>query len=481
MARDAPPGGDVLSRIAEMLGLEADLGATLESLQRQTRAQLVEWSQRLGLTGVTRLTKDALAQRLQQALEALGLGEARTGKSGEAGEPPDVARKFDLGRPAEHAVAPEHIPWSYGQDRVTAMPIDPDRLYAYWEVTDDAITRARAGLGPGGPEAWLNLRIYDVTGRLFDGTNAHGYFDLKVERGDRQWFFEVGKPGSTAVVEIGLKSFEGYFVRIARSGRVDFPRREPAPPGGVEWLTVHTASGEIAPPVEAPDVPPAAVAAPPPTLVPPAVADQPTLIPEERIAWGEAVQERREWEESIGTGWQRGERTVEWHGPAMQTTWEAGPFEVPVESSGLVEERHEGAVQVEVRNGRTRIVYGPWQVVIRGLGAYAERQVVATWELQRSWVTNGGGEPVGTHEPLVAGGGSGQPGASERRWPGASDLRRGGASEVWRLGGSEIRFLGASERLYGGASERAYGGASEQRIGGVSDAPLPYPREPRKG
>ena len=128
------------------------------------------------------------------------------------------------------------------------MAVDAERLFVYWEATDDAIARARTGLGAGGPGAWLDLRVYDVTGRLFDGTNAHEYFDQKVERDDRQWFFTIGKPTSTAVVELGMKSLEGYFVRIVRSGRAEFPRREPVPPGGTEWLTVHTASGPVTPP-----------------------------------------------------------------------------------------------------------------------------------------------------------------------------------------------------------------------------------------
>ena len=55
-------------------------------------------------------------------------------------------------------------------------------------------------------------------------------------------------PSSTVVVELGLKSAEGYFVNIARSGRAEFPRREPAPAGRVEWLTVHSASGEVGEP-----------------------------------------------------------------------------------------------------------------------------------------------------------------------------------------------------------------------------------------
>ena len=128
------------------------------------------------------------------------------------------------------------------------MVVDPEHLYVYWEVTDEAIEQARAGLGPGGQDAWLNLRVYDVTSRIFDGTNAHAYFDQSVSRTDRQWFFFIGKPTSTAIVELGLKSQEGYFARVARSGRADFPRVEPVSGGGVEWLTVHAATGPVGEP-----------------------------------------------------------------------------------------------------------------------------------------------------------------------------------------------------------------------------------------
>src|SRR6266566_2469940 len=71
------------------------------------------------------------------------------------------------GDEAPRAPRPEHIPWGYGRDRLTAMVVDPNRLYLYWELTDHAIDKAREGLGPGGKDAWLSLRIYDVTGRIF--------------------------------------------------------------------------------------------------------------------------------------------------------------------------------------------------------------------------------------------------------------------------------------------------------------------------
>ena len=183
----------ILSRIRELLGLTREDPEfpmpSREALLRRTRRQLLEGARYLGLTGLHRLTKDALATRFLRALqEMMGSGAPETD------EPADRPHQFDLGRPTETPGEVEHIPWAYGQDRATAMVVDPERLYVYWEVTDEAIERAWGGLGPGGRDAWLNLRVYDVTNRIFDGTNAHAYFDQSISRSDRQWFF--GSSGS---------------------------------------------------------------------------------------------------------------------------------------------------------------------------------------------------------------------------------------------------------------------------------------------
>jgi hypothetical protein len=454
----------VLSRIREQLGLTSDdvdpesTTPLLEALLRRTRRQLLECARYLGLTGIDHLTKDALASRFLQALEDL------IGYAGPGAPEPTGPHKFDLGQPAEGPVEAEHIPWGYGQDRVTAMVVDPERLYVYWEVTDQAIERARAGLGPGGRDAWLNLRLYDVTDRIFDGTNAHSYFDHAVSRSDRQWFFFIGRPASTAVVELGLKSPEGYFVRVARSGRADFPRREPVSPEGVEWLTVRAATGEIGEP---------AVSIRSPAVIPGVV----TAAPVEPVrAWDirrTHAGADGEWiirDQSFRAEW-AAEHRIEWEGPIIRTTWEAGPFPYPVEPPPYTEEHHAGgAVTVRSVDGRSHIVYGPWRVVIRGLGARAERRILAVWEVHRSWVAQADGAVYVAAGPGLASGSSEQVvrGASERRWRAASELRLGGASELYRLGASELRYLGASEIVYAGASERRLAGASELRLLGAS-------------
>ena len=455
---------------------KAKSAQVLDDLSSRTRAELLECARDAGLTGFHRLSKAELVTKLRRRQRKLA-GPAKEQKAvdtqepANAREPVDTLHKFDLGlSPEEFSEQDRNIPWGYGLDRVTAMAIDPEQLYVYWEVTDEALERARGGLGPAGRDAWPNLRIYDVTSRIFDGTNAHGYFDHSIARTDRQWFFFLGKPTSTAVVEIGLKSSEGYFVRIARSSRVDFPRRQVVAPGGVEWLTVRSATGEVGEPAlnGHQHVPAVFAGAPPGEHAEPVRAWD---IRRTHAGWDEAWTMR---DESFGTAWQEwGEwaRTIEWEGPVVRTTWEAGPFTHAVEPARYVEERYEGPVTVRAVNGTTHVVYSTRQVVIRGIGARAERRVLAVWEVHRSWPTHEGvlmrteGEVIGTP------GGSEQlmRGASEVRWRAGSELRLGGASELYLLGASELRYLGASELFYAGASEWRARGASEVRYVGASE------------
>ncbi len=520
---------------------DARLPATAEFLSKMTLRQLQDGAKRLGLSAFSKLKKDAL---VRVVLEAWG-ARAGTNGGGQQGASAAAAtataeaaatvpaapettqtaprsHKFEVGEPGRASTeesraslreSSKEIPWGYGRDRVTAMPVDPERLFAYWEVLDDSITVARGKLGAGGPGAWLNLRVYDTTGRIFDGTNAHSFFDHRVERGDRQWFFPIGRPTSQLIIEIGMKSDEGYFVKIVRSGRVEFPRREPAPWSEPEWLTVRVSTGQAeqagarlpgrphrwdgdAPVVAAAMTPKAA-----PGLTAPTTSDPPPTTTLRRLPWGDAIRfvagggaERLEWEEVQGHGVVEEHRHFRWDGPMTISTWEAGPFSYPVEIPEPLREAFSGKTRVLRLGGRTHVVYGPWQVIIRGLGATRSRVILSRWEVYRTWAEQVGRqvEEFGTGsstDGAAAGASERMVGSSERRWAGGSELRLGGASEVFflkaselRLGGaSEIQLAGASERRMMGASERLYAGASERRLGGASERRYAGASEARSG
>jgi hypothetical protein len=406
-------------------------------------------------------------------------------------------------------VAPRQIPWGYGRDRLTAIAIDPDRLFVYWEVLDESIERVRAQLGSAGDRAALVLRVYDTSGRIFDGVNAHGSFDQDVHRNDRQWFCTVGKPSSSAHIEMGLRTQDGRFAKVLRSGRVDFPRGEPAPQRATEWMRVTTDTGEIAGrdtalPSSATNGSSGAhafMAAPEPS--PATGADAGVgLAPTDSFEHFELEPyEVKQYEVDryeTDSGWQIDPAdpatvyrmvTMSWQEVALgssswetgvsESSWEAGPFTYPTEVIVPATERFERATQVYRSGEQVRVLYGPWQVIIRGIGAHASRRILGRWEVHRTWasVVKWAGDPAarGTRQEARHLGSS--LGASERHALSASELRIRGASEVFymgaserRLGGaSETRFMGASQFLARGASERRLSGASEWRLSGASE------------
>lgn len=487
-SRKVDPRKEVLRILGRSKGTVVD--PTI--LKAAPRAKLLEACRVLGLRGLSRLGKAEVADRLFRALQSLPSAKFKKrdrrpvelGSEGGAQETPTPesrpvehaarsraefrAHKFDLTEekeelalPSREPSLPAFIPWSYGRDRVRALAVDPERLYVYWEVTDEAREGARAKLGAGASTAWLSLRVYDTTGRLFDGTNAHSYFDHRVENGSRQWFFDIGKPGSEAFVEIGMKSHEGYFVRIARSGRVSFPRRSPAPYRQPQWLTVRALTE---PPAVTERMPEGVARR---AQLPRLAAVEPARVSEEvsaPIELSPPPGERIEVEV-------REEREIQrrWEGPVTTHIWEAGPFVRPVDVPGPVWETYAGEVSTFEVDGRTHVVFGPWQVVVRGLGAFEERHVLSRWMVYRSWVVEGGIEAAerAAFAPML--GSSLVFGASERRLRGASEHRLAGASELFYRGASERRFGGASERLYRAASERLFRGASERRYVAASE------------
>jgi hypothetical protein len=379
--------------------------------------------------------------------------------------------KFDLGA-AEPAIDAGELPWAYGENRITAMVRDPDSAYLYWEITDEGIAGARNRLGPSGQHGWCNLRVYDTTGREFDGTNANDYFDIRVERHDREYYLMIRRPSSSMHVEIGIKTHEGYFQPIARTGRANFPRSGPSPDTTLEWMTV-TSSG--APPCVAPYR--SRYAGPEPQLPGREGAGYVDVWRAAYAPSGAAGAETARHEGAPSSSWTTF-RTIErgahverwWRLDEWRAEWRAGmrffrwelfdPQRIVVELLGE-------APQHVVLEGGEMVAYGPWRISIHGFESGPGRRVLSTWSMH--WVR--------ASTPMV------------ERWEhvlerqvlseyerehwivGASEQQRvleRGASELWRLGGSERVWLGASEWFAAGGSETVWMGASELAMAGAS-------------
>lgn len=405
--------------------------------------------------------------------------------------------KFELGphewtRTLDAREKAQTIPWGYGRDRVTAMAVDPDRLFVYWEVTDDAIAGARAQLATAAIGA-LVLRVHDVTGLLFDGDNAHHSFDLEVGRAERQRFHWIGRPTSTVIVELGLRD-DGRFAAIARSGRVDFPRRDPAPAGPVEWLTVRELhrdgrGGErldVAPAAPPPGTPGAHVtlagaawrAAHDPALAAPwaDVADDPNGAAASTTEQWHAESNRfDEWfAESFGElAFDFDGQQFDWLGPRDERR-DDGPGEWQTEETAATTiVQRGGDVVIERRGERWRIARAPWSIAIAPLRARGARRLLSRWELRRSWIVAASWLRSARGPAAAARSGRGDGSLAAAL---GSEARLGtGASEHRFLAASELRLGGASEERLSGASEERLGGAGSRELGGASEATAPRP------
>jgi hypothetical protein len=156
------------------------------------------------------------------------------------------AARYWLGpsRPVVHpAVAgalvdpePGDLPVTYGVDRVVLIPRDPWSLFAFWDITSATRGTALEALAGEADAARPVLRIHDVPSADAKGT-AGLSVDVEVTRGTASCYVSVGRPGVSYCAEIGLRTPDGRFRPLSRSGVATTPPATPAADTEVRWLT----------------------------------------------------------------------------------------------------------------------------------------------------------------------------------------------------------------------------------------------------
>jgi hypothetical protein len=144
--------------------------------------------------------------------------------------------KFYTGVPPEEFRLPSELPYHYGDDSITLMVRDPHWTYSYWEVSHKKLQSERGRLGEAGDDAYLALRIYDVTEVDFDGLNDHGHYDIGIYERVGNWYINTGMPGRSFIVDLGLKTQDGRFITLARSNSVRTPRDSVSDVMDEEWM-----------------------------------------------------------------------------------------------------------------------------------------------------------------------------------------------------------------------------------------------------
>jgi hypothetical protein len=144
--------------------------------------------------------------------------------------------KFSHPEPAPVRRMPADLPYQYDQDKIVLQVRDPCWIHAYWEVRSLTLQRLRNEFKDDFFKAKRILRVYDVSQIIFNGNNAHRFFDIQIDEFANNWYIDTGGPGRSWCVDLGLLLPGGRFITIVRSNTVQTPLEGPSWITDEEWM-----------------------------------------------------------------------------------------------------------------------------------------------------------------------------------------------------------------------------------------------------
>ncbi len=126
----------------------------------------------------------------------------------------------------------------YCESRVVLLPVEPYLIYAYWDVTSNDVEKAKQRLGDDHGHLQAVLRFHDVSNIIYDGMNAHGFFDVDIDLQPKGWYVKLWSPDKSYFVDLGFKTGDGFFLSLARSSVARTPCAWPAPKVDEHYMLV---------------------------------------------------------------------------------------------------------------------------------------------------------------------------------------------------------------------------------------------------
>ena len=133
-------------------------------------------------------------------------------------------------------VMPQDLPYQYDHDRIVLQVRDSWWIHSYWEVRQTTQDKLKNELGEDFYRAGRLLRVYDVSQIIFNGSNAHSFFDIQIGEQANNWYIDTGGPGRSWCVDLGLLLPDGRFITIVRSNTVTTPIEGPSWITDEEWM-----------------------------------------------------------------------------------------------------------------------------------------------------------------------------------------------------------------------------------------------------
>jgi len=167
---------------------------------------------------------------------------ARPGKIDRKGHPSShqlAAQQAKFSHPQQWSgqrVSPQDLPGQYDSEKIVLCVRDPWWIYTYWQIRNSTWERLKFELGDVFYKAKKVLRVYDVSHIIFNGTNAHRYFDIDIDIHATSWYIDTAGPDRSWCVDLGLRLPDGRFITIVRSNTVSTPLDGPSWITDEEWM-----------------------------------------------------------------------------------------------------------------------------------------------------------------------------------------------------------------------------------------------------
>ena len=151
----------------------------------------------------------------------------------------NLSSKIAGGRKDSFSSGKDGLPSSYGDNKAVLLPRDPIWIYVYWEISNSKKDELSSKFGNKFDSSSLALRIYDVTGISFDGSNANRYFDVSVNGNALSWYVNVGEFNRSWCVDVGYFLKDGTFITAARSNSLIMPRHGVSDVTDEQWALLQ--------------------------------------------------------------------------------------------------------------------------------------------------------------------------------------------------------------------------------------------------
>lgn len=112
---------------------------------------------------------------------------------------------------------------------VALAPVSPYHGFTHWRLLPTWIDETARQRGDSWHGCRMVVRLYDVSFLVFNGLNAHHFFDLDIASLAGHRFFSLPRPGTWQLAEVGFVLRSGEFLPAARSHVVPFAAEAVSP------------------------------------------------------------------------------------------------------------------------------------------------------------------------------------------------------------------------------------------------------------